>query len=264
MRLIRNVIALLLLVLTLWIIAIVFLGNYGEVCSDASRDQSCSDVADTQLAPTVTLFERNIEFTQGVVEHVSDGDTVRIRIGSQVETVRLIGIDAPELGRDSPSDCRAEDARDYLTRLVDGKTVYLEGDVNDVDRYGRMLRYLWLPRDDGYLMVNQMIVSRGYAAARIYFQDDLHAVELARSELDAIKNDIGIWGECVTSEQHGIPGAPESWDGRIDLDCADFASRVNAQAFHSAMGGPDQDPHNLDVDRNGLVCHTRPPTDPLE
>jgi len=264
MRWIRTVLGLLVCVLFLAAVAAVLLGNKVDDDRDTSLAQSDSDLANAQLTPTVTILQSNVALTRAVVEHVSDGDTVRVRIGSEVETVRLVGIDSPELGRESPADCLAEDARDFLTRLLVGKTVYLEKDVNDVDRYGRSLRYLWLPRDDGYLMVNQMIVSRGYAVARIYDQDDLHATDLARSELDAISNGAGIWGACASSEHHGISGAPDGWDGRSDLDCADFTSRVNAQAFYAAVGGPDRDPHNLDVDRNGLVCHTRPPTNPLE
>src|SRR5690606_18195735 len=108
------------------------------------------------------------------VERVSDGDTIRVRIGSTIETLRLVGIDAPETAKTFASDCLAEDAHDYLTRLVDGKTVYLERDSNDRDQFGRLLRYVWLPKGDGYVLVNHMIVGRGYAKAHVYGRDDKH------------------------------------------------------------------------------------------
>jgi hypothetical protein len=98
--------------------------------------------------------------------------------------------------------------------------------------------------------------------ANTYWEDDRHADTLARTELSAIATQTGIWGTCVSSTGNGTAGAPETWDGSSDLDCGDFATRVNAQAFYAAMGGPASDPHNLDVDRNGLVCHGRPPTEP--
>ena len=54
-----------------------------------------------------------------------------------------------------------------------------------------------------------------------------------------------------------VPGAPDWWTGG-DLDCADFASQHDAQAFFEAMGGPENDPHNLDENGDGVVCRSRP------
>ena len=263
MRFIRILAGVALFAIVISFVLIVILGRSVDRDRDTSLT-STTDPALAQLTPTVTQPGSDSVLIRGVVEHVSDGDTVRIRIGSTIETVRLIGIDAPEIASSYPADCLANDATDYLTRLIDGKAVYLEPDVNDRDQYGRLLRYIWLPKGDGYLLVNQLIVGKGLAVARIYDGDDKHAAELARTELDAITRGTGIWGSCLSSESHDVPGAPGDWDGRSDLDCADFATRVNAQAFYVAMGGPDRDPHNLDVDRNGLVCHTRPPTEPLD
>ena len=216
------------------------------------------------LTPTVAILAPDVELTRGVVEYVSDGDTIGVRIGNSVERVRLVGIDAPEESTNFAPDCLATDSHQFLSRLIEGRAVYLERDVNDFDQYGRLLRYVWLPKGDGYLLVNQMIVARGYAVARIYEYDDKRADELAAAEIDAIQQGIGIWGSCVSDENHGVPGAPDHWNGRSDLDCRDFSTRVNAQAFYSAMGGPERDPHNLDGDLNGLVCHSVRPTEPLE
>ncbi len=198
------------------------------------------------------------------VEWVTDGDTIRVSIGGATESVRLIGIDAPEVGRGhTVADCYSQEASDFLTWLVDGALVWLESDANDRDRYDRLLRYVWLEKGGGYVMVNQQIVANGFAIARQYDDDVKHADQLAASELEAIESGRGIWSACVTAEHLNTPGAPDVWDGRSDLDCGDFSTRVNAQAFYAATGGPANDPYNLDVDRNGLVCHTRPPTEPL-
>lgn len=264
MRLLRKVLGLFTIFIALTLVLIVVLGN----AVDRDRDDSLVGPAGSngggEATATVTILPPDIELTRATVERVSDGDTIRVRIGSTIETLRLVGIDAPETAKTFASDCLAEDAHDYLTRLVDGKTVYLERDSNDRDQFGRLLRYVWLPKGDGHVLVNQLIVGRGYAKAHVYGRDDKHAALLSRAELDAINGQIGIWGECVTSFGRGVPGAPENWDGHSDLDCGDFSTRVNAQAFYASQGGPRQDPHNLDIDRNGLVCHGRSPTEPLD
>lgn len=213
---------------------------------------------------TVTELGADIELEQARVEWVSDGDTIRVQIGNSSESLRLIGIDAPEVSSSArEADCYSAEASAYLTDLLDGATVWLEADVNDRDRYGRLLRYVWIRQADGYVMVNQLLVSNGLAVARQYEEDDLHAALLAETELAAIERGQGLWSACVTAGHRGTPGAPDFWDGRSDLDCPDFSTRVNAQAFFAATGGPAFDAHNLDTDRNGLVCQTRPPTEPL-
>jgi micrococcal nuclease len=212
---------------------------------------------------TRTAIDPDTPLQQARVEWVSDGDTIRVQISGASESVRLIGIDAPEISHSgAAADCYSDEASSFLTTLVEGQTVWLESDVNDRDRYGRLLRYVWLRQGDGYLMVNQLLVSNGLAAARQYEEDDKHAPLLADTELEAIERGQGLWSACVTAEHQDTPGAPNFWDGESDLDCPDFSTRVNAQAFFAATGGPAFDPFNLDSDRNGLVCQTRPPTEP--
>ncbi len=243
---------------------IIVLGNGIDRDRDRSLVSSSTLPVEDERTPTVTNLGQDVVLTRAEVAWVTDGDTVRVQIGDMSETVRLIGIDAPEESAAAQSDCYAEEAHAYLSRMVDNQTVYLEADTNDRDRYGRLLRYLWLPMDDGYLLINQSIVGEGFAVARIYENDDLHADLLADAELGAIAQGNGIWSACVSADGNDNPGAPEWWDGDSDLDCRDFSTRVNAQAFFAAVGGPERDPHNLDVDRNGLVCHTRPPTEPID
>lgn len=264
MKFVRILIGMVAIILVLVAGLMIVLGN--RIDRDRDDSLAATNAQNNAAVPTstVTRLGSNVQLTRGTIEWISDGDTVRVNINGVSETVRLIGIDAPEESTTFASDCYAADAHAYLERLIDGRAVYLEADANDRDQYGRLLRYLWLPKDDGYVLVNQMIVARGYAAARIYVNDDLHAPELAAAELDAIANQRGIWGKCISDHHRGTAGAPESWDGRSDLDCRDFTTRVNAQAFYAATGGPSSDRFNLDVDRNGLVCHTRPPTEPLE
>lgn len=92
------------------------------------------------------------------VKWVPDGDTLHLEDG---RSVRLMGIDAPEMGRDgSPDQYFAREARDYLRRLVEGRPLRLETDGQGPDRYGRVLAAVFLP--DGR-MVNEILVEEGLA-----------------------------------------------------------------------------------------------------
>ena len=71
------------------------------------------------------------------VKRVIDGDTFKLSNG---ETVRLIGIDVPEADMKE-----ATEAKDFVTSLVEGKEVKLEFDVQEKDKYGRLLVYVYVP-----------------------------------------------------------------------------------------------------------------------
>ena len=95
----------------------------------------------------------------GVVEHVYDGDTVRLRDGRHV---RLIGIDAPEIGRNGrPSEPHARQSRETLQRLLDAsRDVWLVTGVEARDGHGRLLAHLGL-RDGRNLQ--QALLEQGMA-----------------------------------------------------------------------------------------------------
>ena len=103
------------------------------------------------------------------VVRVVDGDTFVALVGGKQEKVRLIGVNAPEItnGKDEPY---GYEARDFARRLVKYGKVYLEFDVQQRDRYGRLLAYVWYspPPDAGEdqvrrRMFNAELLLKGYA-----------------------------------------------------------------------------------------------------
>lgn len=91
------------------------------------------------------------------VVHVDDGDSIVVTIDGVEARVRLIGINAPEQG-----ECGAERARQALVDLVEGREVVLESDAEDADRFGRLLRYLWVEE----ALVNERMAGLGLVLAR--------------------------------------------------------------------------------------------------
>ncbi len=120
---------------------------------------------------------------QAQVVRVVDGDTLKVSVpGDANATVRLIGMDTPEsVAADEARNCEeGRIASDYAKSLVaPGQTVWLSRDVSDADRYGRLLRYVWLerpddPADEGEIaekMLNAILVRDGYAQVKRYKPD---------------------------------------------------------------------------------------------
>jgi micrococcal nuclease len=127
------------------------------------------------------------------VVSVTDGDTIRVEIGGEVITVRLIGIDTPETdGPYTREECWGEQASSYTTRSLEDRTVLLGTDVEQLDRFGRTLAYVWL---DGSLF-NERLVAEGLAVAVTFPPNVRYAERFAAAQAQARAAEAGIWGAC--------------------------------------------------------------------
>jgi micrococcal nuclease len=127
----------------------------------------------------------------GRVERVVDGDTIVV----DGESVRLIGIDTPESVKPgTPVECFAKEASAFTERLVEGRRVRLERDVEERDRYDRLLGYVYR-RGDG-LFVNAELVRRGYATPATFPPNVRHADEFSRLAREAREAGRGLWSAC--------------------------------------------------------------------
>ena len=135
---------------------------------------------------------------------VTDGDTIRVDVDDRNEPVRLILIDAPET-RDpnNPPECYGQEATTYLTWLLSlGGDLYLETDVSDRDRFGRLLRYVWLDFGDGEVyLVNEALVRAGYAAFSTFPPDVKYVEEIREAGQFARENGYGLWSGCITDDE---------------------------------------------------------------
>ena len=97
---------------------------------------------------------------EGTVVRVVDGDTIHVRVGAHVEKVRYIGVNTPEVHHPTKGvEPGGREAAAVNRRLVQGQGVRLELDVQERDRYGRLLAYVWV----GGVMINAELVRLGYA-----------------------------------------------------------------------------------------------------
>jgi endonuclease YncB( thermonuclease family) len=130
--------------------------------------------------------------TQITVTRVIDGDTIEVDIGGTIYRVRYIGMDTPELDDERPEFCAlAQEATRLNRQLVEGETVRLERDISETDKYGRLLRYVYV--DDTF--VNAELVRQGLAWAEAYEPDTKYQDILEEAEAEARQDKIGLWQE---------------------------------------------------------------------
>ena len=146
---------------TIWFLAFIFILLLSQYGCNASPD-------------TVQVIE------------VIDGDTITIEGGYQV---RYIGIDTPEIY--PRLETYGIEAWLANRKLIEGKRVRLEKDVSETDKYGRLLRYVYV--DD--MLVNAELVRLGLAKAKAYPPDIKNQEYLELMEVEAKENGRGMWAK---------------------------------------------------------------------
>jgi micrococcal nuclease len=131
----------------------------------------------------------------GTVTRVVDGDTIHVAFGGREETVRYIGVDTPESVKPrTPVQCFAKAAGAANRRLVGGRRVRLEFDVEQRDRYGRLLAYVYRAGDGTF--VNERLVRDGYARTLTIPPNVRHAERFAALARSARQARQGLWRAC--------------------------------------------------------------------
>lgn len=214
---------------------------------------------------------------QAKVTEVVDGDTFKVTINGKEETVRMLLIDTPETKHpDKPVQPFGPEASKFTKDLLTGKTVELEKDISERDKYGRLLAYVYVNGQS----VQEKLLEKGLARVAVYPPDVKNVDKYREIQSKAQKAGVGIWSienyaqedgyhaEVVKKEESKptktVPKPqPEQATSKPklrydpfgpDRDCGDFSSQAEAQAFFEAAGGPSSDPHRLDRDKDGLAC----------
>ncbi|MDP9226956.1 MAG: thermonuclease family protein [Actinomycetota bacterium] len=160
----------------------------------------------TRQAPATFLQEPG-GYEEATVQRVVDGDTIDVVITRRVEgpgagqtqvgrtyRVRLLGIDTPETVKpDTPVQCYGHQASAATTALLQGVKVRLVKDVEETDRYGRLLRYVYF----GDEMANARLVANGYAYVLTYPPNVRHSTLFVALARWARENNLGLWAPAT-------------------------------------------------------------------
>lgn len=127
---------------------------------------------------------------------VIDGDTIRAMVDGVEERIRYIGVDTPELNSTSPAtpEPYAQAATTANDRLLDDRRLVLETDVSERDRYGRLLRYVWVDEDGTWTLLGLALVAQGFAQVSTYPPDVKYVDSLLAAQSDARAAGRGLWG----------------------------------------------------------------------
>jgi micrococcal nuclease len=143
-------------------------------------------VAGLGLAPTAS-GARSLD---GAVVKVVDGDTIHVQVNGRVEKVRYIGVNTPEVHHPSKGEePGGRKAAAVNRQLVTARHVRLELDVQERDRYGRLLAYVWI----GDVMVNAELVRRGYAQVMTVPPNVRHQSLFLALQREARQAGRGLW-----------------------------------------------------------------------
>jgi micrococcal nuclease len=127
------------------------------------------------------------------VVRVIDGDTILVDLNGREERVRYIGVDTPEtVAQDRPVGCFGPEASRKNKELVEGKSVELERDVSDRDRFDRLLRYVYV---DG-VMINAELLQQGYGTSVTFPPDVRENSRFRALEREARQARRGLWSAC--------------------------------------------------------------------
>lgn len=142
---------------------------------------------------------------QVIVTRIIDGDTIELE---DDRVVRMIGVNTPE--STTRTEEYGKETSNYSDSKLAGKTVWLQKDVSEKDRYSRFLRIIWLavPSDDQneneirQKMFNADLVLNGYAEPATYPPDVKYSDYFVKFAKEARENNTGLWafGENGTTK----------------------------------------------------------------
>jgi micrococcal nuclease len=137
-----------------------------------------------------------------IVKHV-DGDTTKVKLSNGKEVyVRFIGVNTPEtVKKDSPVEPYGKEASEFThSKLKEGASVWISKDAGDTDKYGRLLRYVWLaqPKNDSEQeirgkMLNAILLSDGYAQVMTIQPNVKYQTLFVKLQREARESNKGLW-----------------------------------------------------------------------
>jgi micrococcal nuclease len=191
------------------------------------------------------IFESSVH----QVVYVADGDTVDLENDVRV---RLLGIDSPE-----KSDCGYEQSKAFVTNLLKGQHVRVQKDITGADRYGRLLRYMYVVADEvdeDDQLVNLVIVQAGHAKTMAIAPDNRYRDLLATAQDEARREGLGLWSACEQSDDTEVR---QQDSDPIDPNCT-IKGNISEKSYgrnYFEEGCPNYNRIKIDVSKGeGYFC----------
>ncbi|MFM1525229.1 MULTISPECIES: thermonuclease family protein [Helcococcus] len=154
----------------------------------------------------------NIYLEKALVKRVIDGDTIEALVNGEYKKIRFILVDTPETKHPKKGvEYYGKEASNFTKNQLEGKTVYLEKDVSNTDKYGRLLRYIWLSPDISKYPThedfknysfNAILLMNGYARLVTFPPDIKYVDEFRKFSQYAYNNKVGLYGNEEIQESN--------------------------------------------------------------
>jgi len=163
-----------------------------------AADKSKEIFIEEQRNENKAAEDNPINLQQAHVSRAIDGDTIVVNLSGKEEKIRLIGVNTPESTiRHEPY---GEKASAFTKKKLTGRVIYLEKDISERDKYGRLLRYVWLEppvnlseEEIRRKLFNAVLVLEGHAQVATYPPDVKYADHFIDFENEARKAEKGLW-----------------------------------------------------------------------
>ena len=242
-----------------------------ETADQENKNLKDKDTADVDNAEnTAEQAQHKTDSKEGLAEslglesvkvtRVVDGDTVEIADGRKVG---LIGVNTPE--STTRHEEYGKEASDYTKGQLTGKTVWIQKDVSETDRYGRLLRIVWLdvPTDDmneeeiRKKMFNAQLVLNGYAEPSTYPPDVKYSDYFVKFAQEARKNNTGLWayGENGTTKGDLDKKAPAQKPADTTSSGSNVTQEKNSGTAANSSGSSNT---NQQTDSNTAPSSSQP------
>jgi micrococcal nuclease len=160
-------------------------------------------------------------------------------------------MDTPERG-----DYFFEEATQANAQLVEGQTVTMVQDISQTDRYGRLLRYVYLA--DG-TFVNAELVRLGYAVIATYPPDVKYQAMFLELQTSAREQGVGLWATATSQPADLFTPPPPAGEIPAQCTCVAFGTHASAQAcYDHCWATVNKDVYRLDRDQDRQACESLP------
>ena len=191
-----NVIPIIIFIIIISLFILSILDNLNSKSSYKNNNSNNTTNKTNSSVITPTIDKET--FTKATVKRVVDGDTIIATIDNKDFRIRLIGINCPEYT--SKIEEYGKEATEFTTKMLTNKTIFLEKDISETDKYDRLLRYVWLDIPNHFdekeikeKMFNAILVIKGYAQSATYPPDVKYANYFKDFSNIARKNNVGLW-----------------------------------------------------------------------
>lgn len=178
------------------LIALLLAWNGAELKAQTYPETHIPTITQTDIA-----YQEPSDYIEASVVSVVDGDTIWVMKQGVRAKVRLIGVDTPESVHPdkSKNTSYGKTAAQYTKeRLPEGKTIYLQYDVQSTDKYGRDLAYVYIPDNANHWdFFNQELIEKGYGRVMTIEPNTKYETIFVKAEQAAKESQAGFWKDPV-------------------------------------------------------------------